>query len=108
MFCVVKKSGWRKDPLPAISIYSLIRINQNIADEKIGWRKNRAPFLMAHHAFKRVVVTGIGLVTPLGTGVKQTWTRLLNSECGIVSLTDTLDHVGYEGLPAQIAAVVQK
>ena len=65
-------------------------------------KKSNDGSLMAH-ALKRVVVTGIGLVTPLGTGVKRTWTRLLNSECGIVSLANTLDHVGYEGLPAQIA-----
>ena len=35
---------------------------------------------------RRVVVTGLGLVTPLATGVKISWKKLINSESGIISL----------------------
>ena len=35
----------------------------------------------------RVVVTGMGAITPLGLDVESTWTRLLNGESGITPIT---------------------
>ncbi len=43
---------------------------------------------------RRVVVTGIGLITPLGSGKEKTWKALINGECGIDKITafDTSEH----------------
>ncbi|XP_060188262.1 3-oxoacyl-[acyl-carrier-protein] synthase, mitochondrial [Lycium barbarum] len=36
---------------------------------------------------RRVVVTGLGMVTPLGCGVKTTWKRLIEGECGVRAIS---------------------
>lgn len=60
---------------------------------------------------RRVVVTGVGLVTPLGIGVQQTWSRLIAGECGVVSLKNlpTVNGLpGFDTLPSQVGAVVKR
>ncbi len=55
---------------------------------------------------RRVVVTGLGAITPLGVGIRRTWTRLLASECGIVSVADFEPAARWRELPSKVAGVV--
>ena len=52
---------------------------------------------------RRVVVTGLGLITPLGMGVETTWENLINGKSGIGKITcfDT------SAFPTQIAGEVK-
>ncbi|CAK1364822.1 unnamed protein product [Cercospora beticola] len=53
---------------------------------------------------RRVVVTGLGAVTPLAAGVRPTWQRLLKSHSGIVSTTSRGSQ--FEALPSRVAGLV--
>lgn len=55
---------------------------------------------------RRVVVTGLGAITPLGVGIRQTWTRLLAGECGIVSTADLEPIQRWRELPSTVAGMV--
>jgi 3-oxoacyl-[acyl-carrier-protein] synthase II len=58
---------------------------------------------MSDRAARRIVVTGLGVVTPLGTGVETTWKALCAGESGIGRITK-FDPAGYD---AQIAGEVK-
>jgi len=51
---------------------------------------------------KRVVVTGLGLVTPLAGSVNKSWDKLINAESGI----SKIEGFNVEDLPAKIAGHV--
>ncbi|CAI0432179.1 unnamed protein product [Linum tenue] len=65
---------------------------------------------------RRVVVTGMGMVTPLGNGVETTWKRLIEGNCGVRGISPDDLKMGsfdeetklrtFEQLSSKVAAVV--
>ena len=53
---------------------------------------------------RRVVVTGLGLVTPLGAGVDTAWRNILASKSG----AGRIEHFEVDDLGCQIAAMVPR
>ncbi|NNC36877.1 MAG: beta-ketoacyl-ACP synthase II [Hyphomonadaceae bacterium] len=53
---------------------------------------------------RRVVVTGLGLVTPLGSGVSTVWDNLIAGKSG----ASRIDHFETDDLGCQVAALVPK
>ena len=61
-------------------------------------------FMSSNWQERRVVVTGLGVVTPLGNDVDTFWKRLIAGECGIDRIT-AFDPTGYD---TQVAGQVSK
>jgi 3-oxoacyl-[acyl-carrier-protein] synthase II len=53
---------------------------------------------------RRVVVTGLGMVSPLGCGVEKSWQRLINSESG----ARRVDKFDVSDLPSKIACLIPR
>lgn len=53
---------------------------------------------------RRVVVTGIGVISPVGCNVKSAWENILKGYCGIKLLADEK----YASLPCKIAAKIDE
>ncbi|MEQ1618057.1 MAG: beta-ketoacyl-ACP synthase II [Terricaulis sp.] len=53
---------------------------------------------------RRVVITGVGLVTPLASGREATWERLLSGRSG----ANRIEHFKVDDLPCQIACIVPR
>lgn len=53
---------------------------------------------------RRVVVTGIGIVCPLGVGVQNAWNALIESKSGVTKLSEP----DYDKLPCKVGALVPR
>jgi len=52
---------------------------------------------------RRVVVTGVGVISATGTGVEKNWNALMSGESGI----DLITRFDASGLPSRIAGEVK-
>ena len=52
---------------------------------------------------RRVAVTGLGVVTPLGTGVERSWKALIEGRSGVIRCSDDILR---HKLPSQVHAPV--
>ena len=52
---------------------------------------------------RRVVVTGLGIVSPVGNNLKQSWDNIIAGNSGVISI-DKFDTTGF---PVTIAATVK-
>lgn len=57
---------------------------------------------------RRVVVTGLGAVTPLGVGVQRTWNRLLAGHSGIASVATREPQNRWRELTSTVAGIVPR
>ncbi len=53
---------------------------------------------------RRVVITGMGMVTPLGNGVEYNWNAITNSKSGIKKI----EHFDVSDITSQIAGIIPK
>ena len=71
-------------------------------DERAGTSSGASSAFMS--AMRRVVITGLGLVTPLACGVEETWSRMLAGKSGARPITK----FKVDDLPARIACDVPR
>lgn len=55
---------------------------------------------------RRVVVTGLGAITPLGVGAPRTWSRLLAGKSGLIDISTLEPQAQWMGLTSTVAGIV--
>jgi 3-oxoacyl-[acyl-carrier-protein] synthase II len=55
---------------------------------------------------RRVVVTGLGAITPLGVGARTSWSRLVAGDSGLTSVAGLEPRERWSGLTSTVAGLV--
>lgn len=79
----------------------VIRVNRSIRGQCI--RTIQSALASSERHYRRVVITGLGALSPLGIGVSQSWTNLIDGKSGITTIKD---EERYKDIPCKIAAYV--
>ncbi|KAK9839982.1 hypothetical protein WJX74_001439 [Apatococcus lobatus] len=83
---------------------------RRLADGSLEVAENLRQYTKFYGQDRRVVVTGLGLVTPLGFGVAETWSRLVDGHSAVRKLLESdlpKEHQAIlDQLPCKVAACV--
>lgn len=55
---------------------------------------------------RRVVVTGLGAITPVGVGVRPTWNRVISGHCGITDISHFEPTNKWKAVTSTVAGIV--
>lgn len=53
---------------------------------------------------RRVVITGMGVISPIGNSLKESWKNIINGKCGISKLEDP----EFDKLPCKVAGIIKE
>lgn len=67
-------------------------------------RSHQIRSLSVNQSNRRVVVTGLGCLSPLGTRVENVWSNLIDGKIGVSKLEDK----SYDQIPCKVAAFIPK
>ena len=57
---------------------------------------------------RRVVITGLGICSPLGMGTKRVWEKLISGESGISSIDSLSNASEFKNIPSRVVGLVPR
>ena len=57
---------------------------------------------------RRVVITGLGVCSPLGVGTRHVWEKLISGRSGIVSIDSLQNAKEFDSIPSRVVGLVPR